>query len=223
MTETNPYPDLSHVASQDDVSTKGRGNFQADYINWAKTMQMMREHAPGWLPDTMDINEDMVHRAPDGTGYLQIFFRHADGRTTPCVPHAIMDHAMKAKKNIDARDVSDAFVRGACKAAALQFGLAWQMWSKDDPMERDEGPETITSHVNNTTVTKTPGGGTSSVHKPEPYEDEYAANLAIGQCNSQNELDDVGIRISASHFKGPEKSRLGKVWLDRQRALTQEQ
>ncbi len=37
---------------------------------------------------------------------------------------------------VNARDVADSFVRGACKAAAALFGYGWQMWSKDDPMER---------------------------------------------------------------------------------------
>jgi hypothetical protein len=79
-----------------------------------------------------------MHKAPDGSKYLMIRFRHTDGTETTCIPHAIMDNKMKSLRGdtISSRDLSDSFVRGACKCAAAVFGYAWEMWSKDDPMER---------------------------------------------------------------------------------------
>jgi len=134
------YPRLDDVVKADDVSKKGGGNFAADYVNWARIAYYLREHGDGWQPVAVENREtgDIAHRAPDGSYYLLIAFDHPSGRRTSPVPHAVMDHRMQAKKNPDARDISDAFVRGMCKAAALLFGLGWKLWSKDDPLERDE-------------------------------------------------------------------------------------
>lgn len=135
------YPRLDDVVKADDVSKKGGGNFAADYVNWARIAFYLREHAPGWQPYAKPAEDGgIAHRAPDGSAYLLIGFRHADPEMTDTelVPHAVMDHRMQAKKEPDARDISDAFVRGMCKAAALLFGLGWKLWSKDDPLERDE-------------------------------------------------------------------------------------
>lgn len=134
-------PNLSGFADPQNVSQKGTGRFTADYINWARTLHDIRQNAPGWMPEMQqDIDGNEIHRAPDGSGYLVIRFTHIDGSRTTGIPHAIMDHKMLpiAGDKIGARDVADSFVRGACKAAAALFGYAWQMWSKDDPMVRDE-------------------------------------------------------------------------------------
>ena len=134
-------PNLSGLADPQNVSQKGTGRFTADYINWARTLHDIRQHAPGWMPEMQtDIDGNEIHKAPDGSKYLVIRFTHIDGTMTSGIPHAIMDHKMQplAGDKVGARDVADSFVRGACKAAAALFGYAWQMWSKDDPMEREE-------------------------------------------------------------------------------------
>lgn len=134
-------PNLSGFADPQNVSKKGTGSFKASYINWARTLHDIRENAKGWMPEMIEnVHGEQVHPAPDGSGYLMIRFRHVDGTTTTAIPHAIMDNRMHPVKEnlISSRDVSDSFVRGACKCAAAVFGYAWQMWSKDDPMERSE-------------------------------------------------------------------------------------
>jgi hypothetical protein len=139
------YPRLDDVVKADDVSKKGGGNFAADYVNWARIAAYLREHAPGWQPRAKPAADGgIVHRAPDGSYYLLIGFSYGlavnledEACETQYIPHAVMDHRMQAKKEPDARDISDAFVRGMCKAAALLFGLGWKLWSKDDPMERE--------------------------------------------------------------------------------------
>ena len=137
-------PNLSGFADPQNVSKKGTGSFKASYINWARTLNDIRENAPGWMPEMVEnIHGEQIHTAPDGSGYLMIRFQHVDGTKTPAIPHAIMDHKMNSigKDRASGRDVSDSFVRGACKAAAALFGYAWEMWSKDDPMVRKEEPE----------------------------------------------------------------------------------
>lgn len=140
MTDTHsPYPRLDDIVKANDVSQKGTGNFAADYVNWSRIAHYLREHAPGWQPFTeRNAEGGLVHTAPDGTCFMLIGFSAGGGIKTEVVPHAIMDNRMNAKKNPDARDVADAYVRGMCKAAALLFGLGWKLWSKDDPMDRDD-------------------------------------------------------------------------------------
>lgn len=144
----NAIPNLAGVATQDLVEQISGGGFKASYINWARTLHLLHQHAPGWLPELVDGPDgDVVHRAPAGA-YLLIRFRHAEGGVTPSVPQAIMDarnHAIPYDK-ITARDVTDTHRRGACMAAALTFGLAYELWAKM-PLETgyaptDEAPET---------------------------------------------------------------------------------
>jgi hypothetical protein len=134
-------PNLNGLADPDNVSKKGTGKFTASYINWGRTLHDIRSKAQGWMPEMQtDIDGNEVHSAPDGSCYLLIRFTHIDGTMTSGIPHAIMDHKMNplSRDRIGSRDISDSFVRGACKAAAALFGYAWQLWSKDDPLERTE-------------------------------------------------------------------------------------
>lgn len=126
-------PNLAGTATADLVEhIAGAGSFKASYINWSRTVNMLREHAPGWLPELVT-NEhgSVLHRAPVGA-YLLIRFRHVDGTVTPEVPQAIMDHKNKAipLDKIDARDITDTHRRGVCLAAAFTFGLAYELWAK---------------------------------------------------------------------------------------------
>ena len=67
-------------------------------------------------------------------------YRHVSGFATPEVPQAIMDHRNNAISydKITARDVTDTQRRGACLVAAMQFGLAHELWAKM-PLESGYG------------------------------------------------------------------------------------
>lgn len=125
-------PNLAGVATAELVEKIGAGNFQASYINWSRTLNLLRGHAPGWLPELMQ-NRDggILHEAPKGA-FLLIRFRHTDGTVTPEVPQAIMDNRNAAilTASITARDITDTHRRGVCMAAALTFGLAYELWAK---------------------------------------------------------------------------------------------
>ena len=208
------FPSLDGIVGDADVSQKGGGKFAASYVNWAKTSALLREHAPGWQPTTQpNADGGMLHEAPDGTFFLMIgfekfFHRHCDApegeafdeyttpRRTQCVPHAIMDHTMKAKKNPDARDISDAFVRGTCKAAALLFGLGWQMWSKDDPLERDE-PAPVKKKAK-------PAG----LPKPQPFDSVEHALESLGRCADKGSVNIWTPRVRASGYTGIDRDNL---------------
>ncbi len=127
-------PNMKGVATNDLVETMGGGSFAASYINWSRTMQLLRDHAPGWLPELVQAQDgSFIHAMPGlGAALLIRFVNMATGMTTPAVPQAIMD-----KKNnsvpldkVSARDFTDTHRRGVCMAAALTFGLAYELWAK---------------------------------------------------------------------------------------------
>ena len=125
-------PNLAGVATKDLVETIGSGSFKASYINWSRTMNLLRTHAPGWMVDYKEtLDGDLLHKAPVG-GYLLIRFRHIDGTLTPALPQAVMDHKNNAIQfeRITARDITDTQRRGMCMAAAMTFGLAYELWAK---------------------------------------------------------------------------------------------
>jgi len=138
------YPNLAGTATKDLVENIGGGNFSASYINWSRTMHLLRTHAPGWLPVlTPNPEGHILHRAPVGC-YLLIKFRHLDGSETPPMPQAIMDSRNNAipLEKVTARDITDTHRRGICMAAAMTFGLAYELWAKM-PLESgyaEEGP-----------------------------------------------------------------------------------
>lgn len=125
-------PNLAKVATADLVEQIGGSGFKASYINWSRTMQLLRDHAEGWMPELVNAPDGTVlHRDPVGA-HLSIRFRHTSGLLTPEVPQAVMDSRNSAVPydKITARDVTDTHVRGVCKAAAFTFGLAYELWAK---------------------------------------------------------------------------------------------
>jgi hypothetical protein len=126
-------PNLAGIATKDLVETIGGGSFKASYINWARTFNLLHEHAPGWCLEIMTAPDGgQVFRAPGNGGYLMLRFVHLDGTVLPEVPQAIMDTRNQpiAFDKISARDVTDTHRRGGCMAAAMTFGLAHELWAK---------------------------------------------------------------------------------------------
>ncbi len=124
-------PNLAGIAPSDMVEQIGTGKYAASYINWSRTMALLREHAPGWQPELVHAPDGYIlHQAPIG-GYLMIRFRNGDA-VTPPVPQAIMDNRNAAipLEKITARDITDTHRRGVCMAAAFTFGLAYELWAK---------------------------------------------------------------------------------------------
>lgn len=125
-------PNLAGVASKDLVEKIGTGKFSAAYINWSRTLHLLRTHAPGWTANCITADDGgLLHKAPVGA-YLLIQFVHTDGSETPAIPQAVMDHRNNAipYEKITARDITDTQRRGTCMAAAFIFGLAYELWAK---------------------------------------------------------------------------------------------
>ena len=130
MTE---IPNLAGVATKDLVEQIGSSKFSASYINWARTINLLHQHAPGWFVNYLSpADGGLVHRAPGVGGYLLIGFEHVDGTKTAPLPQAVMDHRNNPIPfdKISARDITDTQRRGMCMAAAMTFGLGYELWAK---------------------------------------------------------------------------------------------
>tara|TARA_B100001173_G_scaffold271711_1_gene249833 strand:- start:5057 stop:5809 length:753 start_codon:yes stop_codon:yes gene_type:complete len=130
-------PNLAGVASKDLVEKIGSGSYSAAYINWSRTMNLLRQHAPNWLVDYMPARDgSLLHQAPVGAYLLIRFTNMETGFSTPALPQAVMDNKNKSIpfERISSRDISDTQRRGMCMAAAMHFGLAYELWAKL-PME----------------------------------------------------------------------------------------
>ena len=173
MTE---IPNLAGVATKDLVEQIGGGKFSASYINWARTINLLHQHAPGWMVNYVTNNDGgLVHKAPGMGGYLLIGFEHVDGTSTPPLPQAVMDHRNNAipYEKISARDITDTQRRGMCMAAAMTFGLGYELWAKM-PLESgyaaSEPEPEMTSRPASKTIKKAAEPATESPKVSDPSE-----------------------------------------------------
>ena len=159
------FPNLAGVATKDLVEKIGSGKFSAAYINWSRTLNLLRTHAPGWTANCITADDGgLLHRAPVGA-YLLIQFVHADGTETPAVPQAVMDHRNNAipYEKITARDVTDTQRRGTCLAASFVFGLAYELWAK---MPLESGYQSEEAPAAPKAATKAPSAAAAKVSEP---------------------------------------------------------
>ena len=127
------FPNLAGIATKDLVENIGTGNYKASYINWSRTMNLLRQNAPGWLVDYVPHTDgSLLHPAPVGAYLLIRFVNVETDARTPALPQAVMDNRNKAipYDKITARDITDTQRRGMCMAAAMHFGLAYELWAK---------------------------------------------------------------------------------------------
>jgi hypothetical protein len=128
-------PYLAGVVTANDVRQKGSGSYAADFVSWAKIMQLINKEAPGWMPQ-LAIAPDggNVFQAPDGTGFVQISFVHHEEGETMEWPQAVMNNRNQPVPydKISARDVTDTHRRAICSAAAAFFSLGYELWAREE-------------------------------------------------------------------------------------------
>ena len=139
-------PNLGGVITTDDVSQKGSGSYKADYVNWCRVAHLLHENAPGWQFNVQPSpSGSHVWEAPNGTAYVVGFFTGPNGERTPDFPQSVMDNrnAPIAFAKVSARDFTDTHRRCLCTAAAATFGLAWQLWAREEieNPHRDSQPQ----------------------------------------------------------------------------------
>jgi len=124
-------PNLAGVISKDDVFRKGH----ADFVAWARIANYLHQHAPGWqVALRNDPSGQHVWKAPNGTAYLVLYFVGPDGTVTEDFPYAITDNRNNPIQfeQVNARTLTDSHRRGFCAAAAMTFGLAYELWAKEE-------------------------------------------------------------------------------------------
>ena len=140
---TTLLPNLAGVIKTSDLYKK----MKFDYVPWAKTAQLLREHAPGWqfFLRPNNPNGDIfsyVHVAPDNTGFLMGYFEHIEtGRQTSPNVFAITDNANRPipLEKISCNSIQNSHRRCLCACACKDFGLAYELWAQ---IEIDEAKQT---------------------------------------------------------------------------------
>ena len=141
---TTTLPNLAGVIKTSDLYKK----MKFDYVPWAKTAQLLREHAPGWqfFLRPSNPNGDIfsyVHVAPDNTGFLMGYFEHIEtGRQTSPNVFAITDNANRPipLEKISCNSIQNSHRRCLCACACKDFGLAYELWAQIEIDEAKQSP-----------------------------------------------------------------------------------
>lgn len=197
------FPNLAGIIKKDDVYKKGSGSFTASYVAWARIAQLLHEHAPGvdfHLEPTPD--GQIVHKAPDGTGYMLCYFTDADGKQTSRFPFPCMDHRNSPIPfdKISARVLTDTHRRGLCAAAAFHFSLGSELWAKQEL--EDAGAATEVEQpkpqLKKDSVTTKP----ASVQSAIKSQAAKAGAQAITKATTLEAISQLGERLTARHASG---------------------
>ena len=190
-------PDLSGLISKEDLHKKG--SF-ATYMNWARTTQYLREHAPNWEFHLESKNEEYVWPSPDGSGYLMCFFQNGE-KKTPLFPFPIMDNRNNPLplEKISARDVSDSHRRGLCACAAFVFGLAYELWARIE-IEEAEKADVVPAKKE---IARSPARGANARQaKPNSAVKEILGDLTGKPSIPQSQKDTLA-KLSLIHISEP--------------------
>ena len=141
---TTTLPNLAGVIKTTDIYKK----MKFDYVAWAKTAQILREHAPGWqfCLDKSSVEEEIlsyIFKAPDGTGFLMGYFENIDtGIKTALFPFAITDNANRPipLDKISSVHFQNSHRRCLCACACFTFGLAYELWAQIEIDEAKQSP-----------------------------------------------------------------------------------
>ena len=141
---TTPLPNLAGVIKTSDLYKK----MKFDYVPWAKTAQLLREHAPGWqfFLRPSNPNGDIfsyVHVAPDNTGFLMGYFEHIEtGKQTSSNVFAITDNANRPipLEKISCNSIQNSHRRCLCACACKDFCLAYELWAQIEIDEAKQSP-----------------------------------------------------------------------------------
>ena len=204
-------PNLAGVIKKDDIYQKGGGSFKASYVAWAKTSQLLREHAPGWFFYLAAKNEEYVWSSPDGTGYLMCFFENGE-QSTPLFPFPIMDNRNMPVKleKISSRIFTDSHRRALCACACFTFGLAFEIWADEEVLEAGVQPEKPKAKASNT---------------PPPNDGSLKKTFAsaIKAANDLKSLETYRAKFTTRHEQGAltdtERDELLEAYMEKEESL----
>ena len=194
---TTTLPNLAGVIKTTDIYKK----MKFDYVAWAKTAQILREHASGWqfCLDKSTSEEGIssyIFQAPDGSGFLMGYFEHIDTSVkTTLFPFAITDNANRPLKTISSVNFQNSHRRCLCACACFTFGLAYELWAQ---IEIDEAKQVTPEPKKG--ISRTP---TKPKQEPEPV--ESIEDKDYGKPIAQPALEAVVQKIMNLSEKYPKK------------------
>ena len=194
---TTTLPNLAGVIKTTDIYKK----MKFDYVAWAKTAQILREHAPGWqfCLDKSTSEEGIssyIFQAPDGSGFLMGYFENIDTNVkTTLFPFAITDNANRPLSKISSVNFQNSHRRCLCACACFTFGLAYELWAQ---IEIDEAKQVTPEPKKG--ITRTP---TKPKQEPEPV--ESIEDKDYGKPIAQPALEAVVQKIMWISEKHPKK------------------
>ena len=194
---TTTLPNLAGVIKTTDIYKK----MKFDYVAWAKTAQILREHAPGWqfCLDKSTSEQGVssyIFQAPDGSGFLMGYFEHIDTSVkTTLFPFAITDNANRPLSKISSVNFQNSHRRCLCACACFTFGLAFELWPQ---IEIDEANQVAPEPKKG--ITRTP---TKPKQEPEPV--ESIEDKDYGKPIAQPALEAVVSKIMGLSEKYPKK------------------
>ena len=194
---TTTLPNLAGVIKTTDIYKK----MKFDYVAWAKTAQILREHAPGWqfCLDKSTSEEGIssyIFQAPDGSGFLMGYFEHIDTSIkTTLFPFAITDNANRPLQKISSVNFQNSHRRCLCACACFTFGLAYELWAQ---IEIDEAKQVAPEPKKG--IARTP-----TKPKQEPAPVESIEDKEQGKPIAQPALEAVVQKIMNLSEKYPKK------------------
>jgi len=197
------FPNLAGIIKKDDVYKKGTGSYSASYVAWARIAQLLHEHAPGvdfHLEPTPD--GQIVHKAPDGTGYVLCYFTSADDKQTSRFPFPCMDHRNNPIPfdKISARVLTDTHRRGLCAAAAFHFSLGSELWAKQEL--EDAGAATEVEQPKPQLKKDSVKAKPATVQSAIKSQAAKAGAQAIAKATTLDAIAQLGERLTARHESG---------------------
>ena len=135
------FPYMAGVITANDVRQKGTGKFAADFVSWAKTMQLINEHHNGWQPQlAMNPDGGHVFKAPDGSAYIIVSFIHPEEGESTEWPYAVTTNNNQpiSFDAVSCDVLAKAHRRAICSAAAGFFSLGYEMWAREEYAQADD-------------------------------------------------------------------------------------
>ena len=220
-----PNLNLTGLIQKQDVYKKGgSGSFSASYVAWARIAQLLHEHAPGvdfHLEPTLD--GQIVHKAPDGTGYVLCYFTSAEGEQTSRFPFPCMDHRNNPIQfdKVSARVLTDTHRRGLCAAAAFHFSLGSELWAKQEL--EDAGAATEVEQPKAQLKKSSVKPKVALQQSPIQSQAAKAGATAISKATTLEAIAQLGERLTARHTAGDitddEHKALLQMLLEREDAV----
>ena len=193
-------PNLAGVIKTTDIYKK----MKFDYVAWAKTAQILREHAPGWqfCLDKSTSEEGVssyIFKAPDESGFLMGYFEHIDtGVKTTLFPFAITDNANRPLQKITSVNFQNSHRRCLCACACFTFGLAYELWAQ---IEIEEAKQVAPEPKKG--ISRTPTKPKQPLESVDSIEDKN-----YGKPIAKNALDAVVTKMTNLSQKYPDKKDL---------------